>query len=670
MRPALLSLTLLSLVPSAAAGSAVHLSPGTGAMSVPDSFESMSSGTGARPVSGSSGDMSSGPGGRPVPGSTGNMSSGTGASIPEQAGPSDPSEGPAETTLARALVAAGAAVRRGKLDGHGPTPLAERALAAGLDAPALVRLLEAAVRACPGPGSCSALASDRAVPRLVEALGELGGVEVAPTLVRLGERGVWEGSTALERVLARAMAAATQRARCAPPDAGAVAVARVGLADFLLVRVRHGEAVGVVPDAAELDDLAYFFAAVADAGPEVGAAVEGNPGTPLRPGVADPERERLAEAMRLAHRDGDLAAVARHGREYLRGLGFPGPLDRAAEDTFAWGGARYSYVLRDLAQAAELLGDASLAGALYRRADPGGGMCGTSTTYRWAHQVRGAIRSSEQLGDCRPAVAERLLDIDGPRDLWPTPRPDAEDYGPARLRLAGFDVPRLYRGALLTAGRELEPAALQRALERAPADRRAAALARLRARGPEAWARRVFAVEGLADASGRAALPQLQGLLAAATPELRARALAAIGELAARPSSDPCDPELAGLSLSGSSGWERHVTPLGATCATSLRLHEAGSLAMSLVPWLEDHDPETRRAAAEALGRIGHRAALPALRARRGDRHAPEGTRVCVDGMCGSYYPVREAVAAAIASIRERSRDDATWRRHDPARPR
>lgn len=567
----------------------------------------------------------------------------------------------------RAAAAAKSAVARAKLPEYGSDTLAEKARAAGLGRVEVSRLLGDLLAACAG-ATCPQLAREPAARRLVDTLGEIGTVADAPLLLRIEAAGMWSGDDAVETILTRAMADAIPQARCAPPSAAEVAAARASLTDFAVLRLRGGVVRGEAPTAVELDDLAYFFAAVEGAGPEVGAGPEASPGNPLRPGAPDPERDRLAGAMKEHRARGDVAALARDGRAYLARLGFPGPLDGAAEDVWAWGGARYSYVFRDLALAAELQGDPGLASQLYRRADPGGGMCGTSVSYRWAAQVRGAIRSAERSGDCRPALAERLLDVDGVPDVWSTPTPNPLDYGPARLADAGFDVARLYRGALLTAGRDAEPARVREALARAPEPLRAAALARLARRGPEAWDRRVYAIEGLADTAGRAALPVLVGMLPALEPAARRRALAAIGLLAERPGSDPCDPELGGLSLRGGSVWEREIRSLGRDCATSLRVREAGPLAMSLTPWLKDHDPETREAAATALGRIGHRAALSALSALRRDPFQPENVQRCDAGECRRFYPVREAVQEAIASIRERSADDPRWRRNDPPR--
>ncbi|MBZ5713296.1 HEAT repeat domain-containing protein [Nannocystis pusilla] len=563
-----------------------------------------------------------------------------------------------------AVEAAQAAVQRAGLASPGRTTRAELAGAVKLGRAEIVRLLEDLYAACDG-ASCPALAREDAVTHLVDTLGEIGLPADAPVLLRLDARGIYRAGSALEAILTRAMSDAIPQARCAPPSASEVAAARAALTDFAVVR-RHGDVLrGEAPTPAELDDLAYFFAAVADAGPRVGGASEANPGSPLTPATPDPESERLAAAAGEARSRGDVAGLVRHGRAYLARLGFPGPIQGSAESTWAWGGARYSYVFRDVALGAELLGDPTLAGQLYRRADPGGGMCGTSVSVRWAEQLRGAIRSAERAGDCRPAVAERLLDVDGPRDMWPAPAPDSMDYGPARLAAAGFDVPRLYRGALLTAGRAGDPATLRAALGRAPEPLRTAALARLTRRGPEAWEARVYAIEGLADVTGRPALAGLARLLPTLADDERRRAIEAIGAVARRPAWDPCD-DAGGIFLGGfSSQWERHVSHLGDSCDTVLRLHESAPIARTLTPFLADRDPDTREAAAVALGRIGHRDALPALRARRRDPYTPADSRRCDEAGCRSFYPVREAVTEAIASIAQLSRQDARWRRHD-----
>ncbi|MEZ4449057.1 MAG: HEAT repeat domain-containing protein [Nannocystaceae bacterium] len=575
-----------------------------------------------------------------------------------------------------ASAAARDAVARGRLDHYGDPPLADRARAAGLDAASLTRLLDDLAARCPSPaqGACTALSSEPALRPLVDALGAIGTRADAPVLLRLEAHGVWAANGAIESILTREMASAVTKARCAPPSADEIARARADLGGFLVVRDRGGRRVAEAPTAAEADDLAYFLAAVASGGPEVGAAEEqpgGGASIGAPPQGPDPEAQRLAEAIQGARASGDVDAIARSSRAYLERLGFPGPIDAAAERTWAWGGARFSYVLRDLAEASELRGDHVVADQLYRRANPGGGMCGTTTSSRWADQVQGAIRSSEQRGDCRLAVAERLLDIDGPTRAWSKASP-AEDYGPSRLAAAGFDVPRLYRGALLTIHRDDEVDALRTILGNAPAPLRDAALARLERRGPEAWERRVHAIEGLADTSGRAGIQRLLGLLEVTGPELRPRILAAIGALAARPETDPCDPDVIGLGgMSFGSQWERQVSALGETCERSLRLADAAAVARAVTPWLSNGDPETREAAAVALGKIGHRAALPALRKRRGDPYRPTDVLRCDDvDHCHRFYPVREAVAEAIKSIARLSKGDKAWRREaGPATP-
>ena len=195
-----------------------------------------------------------------------------------------------------------------------------------------------------------------------------------------------------------------------------------------------------------------------------------------------------------------------------------------------WGGARFSYVMRDVAMAAELEDEPALAAELYRRAAPGGGACGTSVSYRAQLQTRGLIRSEEARGRCRAVIAERLG------------YPDEEAYGPARLADAGYDLPRLYRGALLTRHRERPRVELEAAIERAPVHRREAALARLSARGPEAWESRVSAVEGLANYSGRAGMEHELTLIDRADAALRVRLISAIGSAASAARSAPATP--------------------------------------------------------------------------------------------------------------------------------
>ncbi|MFY0541563.1 hypothetical protein [Nannocystis pusilla] len=402
--------------------------------------------------------------------------------------------------------------------------------------------------------------------------------------------------------------------------------------------------------------------------PLVGGAVEASPGSPLTPAAPDPENDRLAAAAGDAKARGDVVGLVQHGRAYLARLGFPGPVNGRAESHWAWGGARYSYVFRDLALGAELLGDPTLAGQLYRRADPGGGMCGTSVSYRWSEQVRGAIRSAERAGDCRVAVAERLLDVDGPRDMYPKPAPDSMDYGPARLAAAGFDVARLYRGALLTAGRDAEPAVLRAALERAPEPLRAVALSpgaprprgvggpRPRHRGPR-----------------RRHRPRRPRRARAPPPRPRRR------PSPARPRGDrrPRRPTLVGplRSRRGRHLLRQHEQPVVAPRHQPRRQlrdrpapprgRPARPLAHRLARGREPRDPRGRRRRARP-DRPPRRAPGPA---RPPERPLRPGGQHCDDAGCRPYFPVREAVREAIAAITERSAQDARWRRNDRKRP-
>ncbi|HEY3354119.1 MAG TPA: HEAT repeat domain-containing protein [Polyangia bacterium] len=509
-----------------------------------------------------------------------------------------------------------------------------RLAAARLDEARLMTLVEGIAARCPAGGApCEALgvlgkgdpAASRVMQRLLEVLGELGSRRAGPLLWRLAGRGVYGAEGALHRVLEREAARAAAAGRCAPPTAAAVAAAERALGDFLEVRAVGGRLVAARPAPAALADLAYLLAAI-EVRPEVGVAPAAEAGGAWhQPGPLHPGRVLLADALERAKRRGDPEGVAAAARAYLESLGYPGPIRAGEEHDFAWGGPRFAYVMRDLALAAEYLGRFDEAAGLYRRANPGGGACGSSVSYRWQEQVQGAIRAEEGRGRCRAAVLERLLAVAG----WDSDR----RYGPARLTAAGFDVARLYRGALVTANRDADPAALQAALAAAPPGLRQAALARLAARGPEALERRVFALEGAADTGRAAALPVLLAAARAGVPAVAARALAAVGELAQRPEADPCR---GGIGFGGSSNvWRRAIRPLGRDCATRVGRAQADALARDVVPWLADRDPRVRDAAAAALGQIGSPVALGPLRQLLANPGRAELRRA-----------VREAVAA------------------------
>ena len=589
-----------------------------------------------------------------------------------------------ETALERAIRMIDAADLRGGLETR-DEDLA-RAAAAGLTEDELLRTLAELLADCLAASApCEDYSvgggmlgrPDRAVlEMLFTLLGESGSSAALPWLVRLDARHVRRAGLALERILERRWEVERARHPPTPPTTDQVAGVRATLGDFLAVRVRDGTLVAETPAAAELDDLAYFLAAVGDAGPEVGTARESGRGSFARPGEPDPAREELARALDEAKYAGDLAAVRRTGLAYLESLGYPGPIRTEEESSYAWGGASWSYAMRDVAQAAEATGDAELAEALYRRARPGGGACGTSVDYRWRQQIEGTIRAAELAGRANAVVAERLIAVDGAPAPWST-----TSYGPQPLAEAGFDLPRLYRGALVTANRDADHAELEAALRAAPAALAGPALERLAARGPEAWEPRVWALEGLADTAGREALPVLFELLAAGRSAVRVRTLRALGAAAERPHGDPCRPIGFGFG-EGSSEWSRTISPFGHECETVITLAETDALAARLHPLLEDPEPDVRAAAAEALGRIGSPTSRERLQqvadTDPGDPDAGERCRMVTDehgtthDECTPYQPVREAALEALERL---DRVESAWARQardlaaDPATP-
>lgn len=489
-----------------------------------------------------------------------------------------------------------------------PEDATERARNAGIDEARVTRWLEAIQADCLAvSGRCEdplapPASSHEITDRLLDVLGEIGTAASLPLLRRLDARGLYQAGMARARIHERAMLQAVAQSPCAPPSASEIMEARAQLDDFAAVRVRAGRLVAERPTPAELGDLAYFMAAVAQAGAEVGHMPEHARASWTSPAPASAERDRLAGELDAASLRGDLPAMARHAAAYLATLGYPRAVRFENESTYAWGGARYSYVMRDLAEVSEdlgQLGQLRQAAELYRHADPGGGACGTSVDYRWQEQVQGVIRASERQGQCRAVVAERLLGIDETLG--------ADTYGTGRLRAAGFDLERLYRGALVTRHREIERAELERVLAQAPEGLGPAALQRLARRGPEDWARRIHAVRGLTDTGQQAALPMLIEIAASSTPEVAVETLTAIADLAEKPAYDPCGNTWS--SGSWSNMWERPIRSLGRSCETQLDARARTRLARSLAPLLRHASVDVRKAARSARQRILHGAA-------------------------------------------------------------
>lgn len=514
-------------------------------------------------------------------------------------------------------------------------------------------LLEDALRGCVrDPAACAAAQIGEQLVALVDHLGD---ERHLPPLLQLG-RTVLLGERSIERVLARRMAAALPP--CAPPTTDEVAALRATLDDLAVVE--HG-ARGLVarpPTARELDDAAYFLAAVRDNGVEIGTetGIVQSGATPS-PAAID-ERAELRTALEHARGVGDIAAAQRAAKAYLESLGYPGAIDASLEADQTWGGARFSNVMRELALLSEIADEPQVATDLYRRANPGGGACGTSVDYRRGKQVRGVIRSAERAGKCSAVIVERLLDWENEYDppgtgpSWRRIDVDAS-YGPGRLADAGFELARLYRGALVFRNRDADESALARALAHAPGTLGAAALARLGAHGPEAWELRVRATEGLADVEQREAITPLVAQLDTADPALRARTLTALGALTRRYTTGPCrDDGTFGLGSIGTS-WDRTVTPMVDTaCEHKLDDAATARLARRVQPWLDDPELAVRTAAIEALGEMAATSMVRRL-ARRRAALARQGTECGDDdSRCGERRWELETIDRALESIR------------------
>ena len=485
---------------------------------------------------------------------------------------------------------------------------------------------------------------------LLEMLGEMA--DPAPPsdaslrlLVRLEARGLGDARDAVRRILERRMLASPRV--CAPPTVAELVDARRALDDFAVVVPAAAPSTGLVarwPTAAELDDLAYFYAIVTgtEAGPEVGSAREDLAAGRLPATHPDrAARKELAERAKDALLDGDVARHLDAAEAYLRTLGYPDPLRIAEEDLPRRSGAQASFLMRDAARSAEILGRYDVAEALYRRVSPGDAAHDSLAQARRDEQIAGAIRVAEQRRGCRGAAAERLFAVcsDG-RHL----------YGPERLAKAGVGVARLYAGALLTLERE-DAAALERALHGLPS-RSGEALARLAQRGTEAWAARVRAIPGYADVKQGAGLSRLLGVAERGARAARVEALDALSEVAAERGDDPCVKSSFGLGGGhGSSQRKREVSNLMHACETRIPLAPREAAALRIAALAGDPDPEVREHAAAALGKLGLPSGRRALLVLRRDTFEPADQYCTSDGVCGHERPVADAAEWALLAL-------------------
>jgi hypothetical protein len=522
---------------------------------------------------------------------------------------------------------------------------------AGLSMPVVVGALEQLAADCEDTRTpvCGHLEADALVrEQLAEIVAARGDVSASPVLMRLDRFGDYQAGHALDEILERRMVASLKP--CDAPSRDEIAAARADVEGFLVIDAVDGVLVGRAATPAELDDLAYFLAAVAQAGPSVGS----DPGT-TRSGVDPTPAEILDRTAWLAsveygHRVGDPERVLQAGETYLRSLGWPDKIDVSREVDVAWGGARFSYVMRDVARAAELVGDPQLAAALYRRANPGGGACGTSVDYRRGEQILGLIRAAEAAGSCRAVVPERLMNWEGRA---------SSAYGPARLRRSGFDLARLYRGALLTRHRDRDATMVEAALRRAPADLVEPALQRLRERGPEAWEHRIAAIEGIPAEQGRAGVEQLLPQLAVLDDTGRARAIRAIGDAGVRMFVGRCPEGSWGFGSAHGNVWRRSVPAFGKSCDSSYSDGDAERIHRILAPFALATDHELREQTIGAIENLAPRDGRRTLR-RAAAKTVRELTRCRAEHKddddehaCSSIASLAEAIDRSIAHLNE-----------------
>lgn len=473
---------------------------------------------------------------------------------------------------------------------------AARAAEHGLTASLAVDALEEIADACTDPDNLQCDRSPEGLEikkTLVQWLGLSGDEGAGEVLMRLDSAGEYRAGMALDQVLERR--AEAQATACTPPAAGVVAEVEASLTDFAVFDQRGSVLLARALTPSESADLAYFLVAVERAGTPVGTDDDSFESGSTPSETFNLDREANYTAFEQARTTGDTEAVIRSGVAYLEPLGFPGTIDRSLEGNHRWGGAQYSYVMRDVAVAAEVAGDYGLASSLYRRANPGGGACGTSVSSRRGDQLHGLIRAADAEGRCNDVVAERLLDWDGREGSY---------FGPDRLTDAGFDIERIYRGAFLTRNRDLPEMQLLGALGRAPATFAVAARARIESKGAEAWDARIWSIEGLADTLGKEGGFYLADALGVLAPDARRRAIEAIGEAGRRERVGPCEGFGSWGFGRGSSNWSRPVAVFGTTCELSYSDAEVAALYRALRPNMRSASVGVRLATVEAASSL------------------------------------------------------------------
>jgi hypothetical protein len=486
------------------------------------------------------------------------------------------------------------------------------------------------------------------IAALISVVAEQGSKRGLTKLLQLASCGIESPAWGRQRILEQAMARMIAFVPCPPPLPGDVAAERKELADFPILRLRKGVLRAELPTEQELDDLAYFLVAVGQDGEEVGARREG--ASWLNHAPANARREELFQALATAKSAGNVLDVERRARTYLETLNFPDALHGAEEDVFFWHAPRYHHVMLDLAQSWETLGRFHEAAGLWRRLSRAGAACGTGADYAWQQQVKAVIRDEEIAGRCEPAVGERLLAVE-------------EAYGPKRLADAGFDVVRLYRGALLTINRDAGEQVVSQAIAALPGTPRLFATMRIRDKGLEDWERRLQAGRGVADTMREAAIPLLVRAAAESLPPGRQRAIAALGDLAERPYVDPCGNTLAARS-SSSSQWARPISHIMDVCKQGFGNADRRRLSSALLVYAKDRDLLTREAVAIALGKLAMPASEPSLRRMLRDGETA-GTVCTMDPdeaheRCQPNYPVRTAAREALDNIAE---VEQSWRK-------